>query len=314
MDVRFLESLISVVDHGSIAAAARHLRLTPAGVAQRIRTLESEIGVQLVSRSGRQVRPTSAAAAILDRARNVQREVRDLKSIAASGMLSGELRLGVTPTLLSGPVPDLLCRFATAHPKIELRVVRDNSAVLYNKILEAQIDAAITSHPSFAIPKTCDWVLLREEPFVVLTPASMPPAHPHTVLSAEPFLRLDRQVYAGQLIDAYLRKAGIRPQERLEIDGPEAIAIMVDRGLGVSLLPDWPPPWPEGLKLRKIPLPDRSFKRTVGLLWLRASLRAGLVRAFLQEAQQTPMKGNRGSTRPVRGQNRVRRISGSVEP
>jgi len=297
MDVRFLESLISIVDHGSIAAAARHLHLTPAAIAQRIRTLEAEIGVALVARSGRQVRPTAAAAAILDRARNVQREVRDLKSVAASGMLSGELRLGVTPTLLSGSVPDLLCRFAAAHPQIELRVVRDNSAMLYNKVLAAQIDAAVTSHPSFTIPKTCEWVLLREEPFVVLTPAAMPLAHPHAILSREPFLRLDRQVYAGQMIDAYLRKAGIRPRERLEIDGPEAIAIMVDRGLGVTLLPDWAPPWPEGLKLRKIPLPDRSFKRSIGLLWLRASLRAGLVRAFLQEALPLPAKGRHASAR-----------------
>lgn len=300
MDVRFLESLISVVDHGSIAAAARHLNLTAAGVAQRIRTLEAEIGVALVARSGRRVCPTAAGVAILDRARNVQREVRDLKSIAASGMLSGELRLGVTPTLLSGPMPDLLCRFAAAHPKIELRVVRDNSAVLYSKILDAQIDAAVTSHPSFAIPKTCEWVVLREEPFVVLTPAAMPLAHPHSILSSEPFLRLDRQVYAGQMIDAYLRKAGIRPHERLEIDGPEAIAIMVDRGLGVTILPDWPPPWPEGLKLRKIPLPDRSFKRRIGLLWLRASLRAGPIRAFLQEALRSSVKGKRAAMRPTR--------------
>ena len=269
-----------------MAAAARHLQLTPAGIAQRIRALEAEIGVSLVVRSGRQVRPTAAAAAILDRARAVQREVRDLKSMAVSGILSGEFRLGVTPTLLTGMVPDLLCKFATAHPKIELRVIRDNSTALYSKVLDAEIDAAVTSHPSFSIPKTCEWNLLREEPFVVITPAAMPSIHPHKILSTEPFIRLDRQVYAGQLIDAYLRKVGIRPHERLEIDGPEAIAIMVDRGLGVALLPDWVPPWPEGLRLRKIPVPDQSLKRRIGLLWLRASLRAGAIRAFLEQALQ----------------------------
>jgi DNA-binding transcriptional LysR family regulator len=60
---------------------------------------------------------------------------------------------------------------------------------------------------------------------------------------------------------------------------------MVDRGLGVSLLPDWAPPWPEGLSLRKLALPDRSLVRRTGLLWNRASLRARLVRAFLEQAQ-----------------------------
>ena len=61
---------------------------------------------------------------------------------------------------------------------------------------------------------------------------------PHAILEHEPFIRLDRHVYAGRLIDRYLRKAGIRPKELFELDGLEAIAVMVDRGLGVSLLPD----------------------------------------------------------------------------
>jgi DNA-binding transcriptional LysR family regulator len=151
--------------------------------------------------------------------------------------------------------------------------------------LHGQIDAAITSYPSFAIPKTFEWAPLREEPFVVLVPGGMRMRHPHTILTNEPFIRLDRKVNAGQLIDNYLRKAGIRPNERLELDGLDAIAIMVDRGLGVSLLPDWAPPWPEGLTLRKISLPDRSFTRRIGLLWMRASLRIGLIRAFLRQAR-----------------------------
>jgi DNA-binding transcriptional LysR family regulator len=105
----------------------------------------------------------------------------------------------------------------------------------------------------------------------------------HAILKDEPFIRLDRRVYAGQAIDAYLRKAGIRPHERFEMDGPEAIAVMVDRGLGVAILPDWAPPWPEGLRLRKIALPDRKFVRKIGLIWLRTSLRTGLIHAFLRE-------------------------------
>lgn len=71
MDTRFLESLVTVVDCGSMAEAARRLNLTPAGVAQRIHTLESEFGVRLVLRSGRAVRPTESATAILSRAREL---------------------------------------------------------------------------------------------------------------------------------------------------------------------------------------------------------------------------------------------------
>src|SRR5215831_17374622 len=83
MDTRSLESFVSVIDHGSIAEAARRLRLTPAGVAKRVRALEIEIGDRLISRSGRTVKPTKVAIAILDRARLFLRDARDFKSTAA---------------------------------------------------------------------------------------------------------------------------------------------------------------------------------------------------------------------------------------
>jgi DNA-binding transcriptional LysR family regulator len=71
MDTRFLESLVTVVDTGSFAEAARRLNLTPAAIAQRIHTLESEIGASLVSRSGRTVRLTEAGTASMGRARDL---------------------------------------------------------------------------------------------------------------------------------------------------------------------------------------------------------------------------------------------------
>ncbi len=83
---------------------------------------------------------------------------------------------------------------------------------------------------------------------------------------------------------AYLQKVKIRPKELFELDGLEAIVVMVDRGLGVTLLPDWAPPWPEGLKIQKLALPDRTFKRRTGLLWNRASLRVRLSHTFLEQA------------------------------
>jgi len=282
MDTRFLDSLVTVIECGSFAEAARRLNLTAAGVAQRVRALEHEIGASLVVRAGRTVQPTAAAATIMAQARVVQRDVQDLKSMVASGTLSGELRLGVAPTLLSSLVPDMLRSFAQAHPRIDVRILRNNSSELYAKVLEGHIDAALTSHPTFALPKSFEWALLREEPYVVVVPAAMRARTPHAILREEPFIRLDRRVYAGQMIDAYLRKVGIQPNERFEMDGPEAIAVMVDRGLGVAILPDWAPPWPEGLRLRKITLPDRKFVRKIGLIWLRASLRSSLIRAFLE--------------------------------
>jgi DNA-binding transcriptional LysR family regulator len=282
MDSRFLESFVMVVENGSFAEAARRLHLTPAAVAQRIRALETEIGARLVSRSGRSVRPTPAGTAILDRARNFLGDVRDLKSIAVSDTPSGELRLGTTPTSTSGLLPGILALLTATYPQLNVHMIGGTSAELYHRVLDGDLDAALIAQPPFAIPKACDWRLLREEPLVVLTRASAPVRDTHTILSSEPLIRQRRNSWVGRLVDGYLRQAGIRPRDRFELDMLEAVAVMVDRGLGVALVHDWAPPWPEGLSLAKLPLPANQFGRRMGLIWTRASVRVRLVHVFLE--------------------------------
>lgn len=284
MDTRFLETFLMAVDNGSIAEAARRLNLTAAAVAKRIRALESDLGAVLVTRSGRTIRPTQAGAAIIDRARHFLAEARDFKSIAATDRPSGQLRLGAFQSALTGLLPDILALINKNYPQIDVHIARGTPALLYRKVLDGDLDAAMIGQPPFSIPKGYDWRLLREEPLIVLTRAPAPSRDAHTILASEPFIRLERNSWTGRLVDGYLRKAGIEPRERFEIDGIEAITVMVDRGLGVSLLPDWSPPWPEHLSLAKLPVPDHSFPRRIGLLWARASLRLRLKHAFLEQA------------------------------
>jgi len=304
MDTRFLESFVTVIENGSIAEAARRLNLTAAAVAQRIRALESEIGAHLVSRSGRTVRPTEAGVAILGRVRSVLSEVRDLRSIATNDEPSGELRLGAVSSAISGLLPGILTLLMERHPKIEVYILPGTSEELYQKVLNGDLDAAIITRPPFAIPKACDWQIFREEPLIVLTPASTSDCDPHAILASKPFIRYERNRWGGRLVDAYLRRAGIRPRERFELHALDAIAVLVDRGLGVSLVPDWAPPWPEGLSLAKLPVPDCSFARRIGLLWTRASVRLRLIQAFLEDAstalsraQKVPPKRRRSLAR-----------------
>jgi DNA-binding transcriptional LysR family regulator len=306
MDTRFLEAFLMAVDNGSIAEAARRLNLTAAGVAKRIHALESEIGAVLVTRSGRTIRPTEAGAAIVEHARHFLVDARDFKSIAATDQPSGQLRLGAFQSALCGLLPDVLALMKETYPQIDVRIRRGTSAELYRKVLDGDdLDAAIISRPPFVIPKRCDWRLLREEPLIVLTRAPAASRKPHAILASEPFIRLDRKLWPGRLVDAYLRKAGIQPRESFEINSFEAIAVMVDRGLGVSLLPDRAPPWPEGLSLAKLPVPDLSFVNRIGLVWVRASLRLRLVNAFLEQAAAARAQGPKRKIANLRG--RVRR-------
>jgi DNA-binding transcriptional LysR family regulator len=298
MDTRFLESFVLAVDNGSIAEAARRLNLTAVAVAKRIHALENEIGVALVTRSGRTIRPTEAGAAIIKRARRFLADARDFKSIAAADRPSGQLRLGAIPSALSGLFPDILALMKERYPQIDVSIAGGNSGALYRKLLDGDdLDAAVITEPPFAIPKSYAWRMLREEPLIVLTRASARSRRPHAILTSEPFIRLDRKVWGGRLVDDYLRKAGIRPHEVFEIDAADAIAVMVDRGLGVSLLPDLSVPWPEGLSLAKVPVPGaRSFARRIGLIWPRASLRLRLVKAFLEQAAAVRARGTARTT------------------
>jgi len=295
MDTRFLETFLLAIDNGSIAEAARRLNLTAAAVAKRIRALENDIGAPLVRRSGRTIRPTRAGMAIIEHAKRFLAQARDFKSLAATDHPSGELRLGAFQSALTGLLPDILKSIGKKYPQIEVHIMRGTHEQLYGKVIEGELDAAIIVLPPFAIPKGFDWRLLREEPLTVLASSSVASRDAHAILASEPFIRLTRNSWTGRLVDLYLRKAGIEPLERIEIGGVEAITVMVDRGLGVSLLPDWAPPWPEGLSLVKLSVPDASFTRRIGLIWARASLRLPLVHALLEEAvaavwAQTPRR------------------------
>ena len=286
METQFLNTFVTVVDQGSMAAAARVLNVTPAAVAQQIRTLERELGATLIARVGRTVSVTEQGSRILERSRELLRSVSDLRSVANDSAVSGELRLGACPTALAGMLPDVLARMVDAFPQINVFIKPGYSVDLYRAVEAGDLDAAVVLQAPFPLPKTCEWLLLREEPLIVLAPKSMAGRDPHDLLATEPLIRYDRNQWGGRQADDYLRANDIVPRERFELNALNAIAVMVDRGLGVSLVPDWAQPWPEGLQLARIPLPNPAVPRRIGIVWSRSSVRVRLVTVLLQESRK----------------------------
>ncbi|VFR21276.1 probable LysR-family transcriptional regulator [plant metagenome] len=283
MDTRYLHTFVCVVERGSIAEAARHLDLTPTSVAQRLKALEDDVGSRLIVRAGRTVKPTVAGLRILERAQGVLREVRDLRSAASETELpAGPLRIGATPTALTGIFPPMLKRWVARHPHVEIYIEPASTTLLYSRVLAGELDAAVLVHPRFDLPKTCEWRDLREEPLILLTPETMTVQDPLLTIAREPFIRYDRNVVAGKLADDYLTGHGLRPKVRFELDGIESIAKLVSEGLGVSVLPDWPVVGQPSSAVKRWALPAPFPSRTVGAMWLRASVRSPLVQAFLR--------------------------------
>ena len=284
MDTQFLQSFVMVVDCGSMAEAARRLDLTPAAVAARVKSLEEAMGTELVRRAGRTVKATESGLRILNHARSLLRDVRNLQALANDDAPLGEWRLGVSASALTGVVPPLLRGLYRKHPKLAVYMEPGNSGTLYQRVTAGMLDAAVIVEPQFTLPKSCGWQLLVEEPLCVLAPAALAGRDPLDLLASEPFIRYDRTMWGGRMADAYLREHQIQPQERIEIDALNAIAVFVHQGLGVALVPDWTPPWPEGLQVVRIPLPPPAPVRRMGLVWTEGP-KAALARALLAEAR-----------------------------
>lgn len=285
METNYLRAFRLVVETGTLAEAARRLNVTPAAVSQQIQVLERELGTELLARAGRAVTPTESGHRLAARCGPLLKDVDELKGWVNQTDDVRELLIGTINTALHSLLPDALARFADKHPNVSVHIRSAMSAELYEAVRQSQLDAAVCLHPPFVIPKALAWELLRNEPLVVLAAHRDRNANPLELLRSRPLIRYDRSLGGGKQADEYLRKAGIvPPQERFELSSLLAIAMMVDRGLGVSLVPDIASPLTSGLNIAKLHLPSEPEPRRFGLLWQRASRADTLVRSFLQQA------------------------------
>ncbi|MBO1324445.1 LysR family transcriptional regulator [Acetobacter sp. TBRC 12305] len=290
MDTRFLETFLVVIERGSLAEAARTLNVTPAAIAQRINALEAEIGHDLLQRHGRTVRPTPNAAAILEEVRTILDHVKSLRAVAGLDRPTGKLRVGAISTALTGVLPAILRRFFNQYPEIDMYVVPGSSSQLHAMVQEGVLDAAFIVEPPFDLLKIYDWHTIRTEPMVLLAPSDETSDDPFEIMAKRPFIRYDRNHWGGRLTDAYLMRHNLRPREQLELDSLESIAVMVNEGIGVSLVPDWASPWPSGLHVRKIRLPAPVPHRKIGLFWATLSPHGRLIARLLRAIEDVAPK------------------------
>ena len=285
MDTDYLRSFVIVVESGSLAEAARHLDLNPATVAARVQSLEAELGVALIQRSGRFMRPTAAGLKVLEEAREILRNLRNLQALAHDGSMPGELRLGVFISGLPGFLPPVMARVYRRHPALQTFVCVGPSIELCRRVASGELDAALVIEPRFTLAKSCQWSPLLRDRLVLLAPAGLRGDDAQRLLRSQPFIRYDRTTPTGQMVDAYLRDRGILPQERLEVNGAFAIASVVASGLGVAIIPASSAAGLRDPGLAQLPLPGDPEARPIGLVWDRSCPRIQLVDLLLREAR-----------------------------
>lgn len=285
MDIRFLESLVAIVDEGSIAGAARVQMITPAAVSQRIQALERELSCLLLSRAGHRVKPTDACCNMLPRARRLIVESKALVGDIDDSGLTGTLRIGAISTALTGMIPRALRGIESVAPNARLHVTPGTSIGLYRALQNDEIDASIMVMPPSKIPKSLRYWILRNEPLMLIHHKSIKGSITQ-ILTDHPYIRYDPLCWGGQLAKQYLQDNGIFTDSIFDLDSLEAIAQLVSESVGVSLVPAW-----AGLDLQRLSISatiikDVKYQRKMILMCPYHPTRPKLVDIFLTQLQE----------------------------
>ncbi len=143
MNIHDLEAFVAVVETGSIVAASARIHLTQPGITRRIQNLEDTLGIILLDRQSKPLKPTAAGREAYEHGRRVLRSLDDLKAgVSPGGTIGGEFRLGIMPYLseaaLSAPLDQLRGQF----PQLTLRIATGWSPQLIEQVAHSQLDAA----------------------------------------------------------------------------------------------------------------------------------------------------------------------------
>jgi DNA-binding transcriptional LysR family regulator len=145
MDMVALRTLVSVVQAGSFAEAARRLGLTATTLGRRVAVLEDELGLTLLERRRKGLRLTSGGAAVIAEVRRILTDLDGLASTAHRTGLGevGKLRLGVRLPPIGDPLRLLLDGWRQAHPDVVLSVYEMSDHALHSAIETRMVDVAL---------------------------------------------------------------------------------------------------------------------------------------------------------------------------
>jgi DNA-binding transcriptional LysR family regulator len=142
MDIRELRYFRAVVEAGSIMAAAAALNMSQPPLSLAIRKLETELGVQLLTRSARGVQPTNAGMYLLEAGSQVIGEMDELtEHLRRHGAgTAGVLTVAVVPALMWARMPVLLRDYATVSPQVEMRLIDPPPWTIIDMVIERKAD------------------------------------------------------------------------------------------------------------------------------------------------------------------------------
>lgn len=286
MTLTQLRYVVAVDTHRHFGRAAAHCHVSQPTLSMQIQKLEEELGVPLFDRSRKPVAPTDLGACVIAQARVVLRErdrIRELIAEAA-GVVAGELRLGIIPTLAPYLLPLVTARFSASHPAVSLSVREMTTEGILDHLATDRLDAGLLATAEEAA--SLETRTLFTEPFV----AYVAPAHRlagATVVDPgdldDVWLLSEGHCFRDQVLhfcESAGRALAAHPIH-FESGNLETLRLMVDRLGGLTLLPYLATLYlSERERARVRPLTDPVPQRHVRILYGRAYLKRSLIEAY----------------------------------
>lgn len=273
-----LQYLVALHDHGHFGRAAEACFVTQSTLSAGLRELESLIGVTLVERTRRVVRFTPLGERIAAKAQRILRESEELAGIAraAGKPLSGDLRMGVIPTIAPFLLPSLLPDIRGQWPDLKLYLREETSNAACESLHRGQVDCVL-----LALPYACGDVdaaeLFEDRLFVAFPPGADEP--PPTVSAAGIDEHKLLLLEDGHCLKEHALAACNRPELRAEATmlgtSLHTLVQMVANGLGMTLIPEMAIEAGilAGTGIVARPLDADHPARRIALVWRRASPR-----------------------------------------
>lgn len=177
MEIRSIECLLAVAEHGSLRSAAQVLGITQPALTKIVRRIEDEAGARLFDRTGRGVRPTVCGEAMLRHARNLRVSLRaSQREIAAlKAGLAGEVRVGAGPSWERVILPEAVAAFRTRRPGVRVRIAGGTDDSLKLRLREGTLDFVLAATPDApGLDPDLAWVPLTMDEYCVIAAQAHP--------------------------------------------------------------------------------------------------------------------------------------------
>lgn len=228
---------LEVLDSGSFSAAARKLKRVPSAISMTMSQLEAELDMRLFDRSSREATPTVAALALEPKARQVQRQLRELQTQALQlhQGLEKRLTVAVAPELLSAAWNAPLAKLSESFPTLEVEIRSEPQADALRLLHEGEVQIALV----FERPAIDERERFQEFGSELLV-AVVGPGYPLAMLDGplrEEHLKNMRQIVvaSGEIVEADPRM--VLSKQVWLTDSHLATLSMVQAGLGWAWLP-----------------------------------------------------------------------------